>query len=148
MFIRRDTIKRLRHHLESGNLLNTSIRMAGIRSTQTLHAWKLKSNCNRLGRLIELSMLRGQQLRDDNVEEAQYNRLVRGIASGFEYQFYLTNRRTDRWKKVDEYRGHQGAPVLLKPPIINYISVSVTNGKTEVSTQENGNGNGRHLDHV
>lgn len=149
MFIRREIIKKIRKHLEEGNLIGVSRKMSGIRSEQTLEAWKDKSNFNRLGRLIEAARQRGQDVRDDAVEDAQYKRLIEGKASGFEYQFYLTNRRTARWKKITEFGSTQGAPILLKPPVINYISVSVTHGAKEVIQENNnGNGNGRHIEHV
>lgn len=128
MFIRRDTIKMLRKYLESGDLIGVARMKSGIRSTSTLQYWKDKSNCNRLTKLIECARMRGQDMRDDLVEDAQYKRLIDGKASGNEYQFYLTNRRTARWKKLNEFGNTQGAPVLIKPPVINYISVSV---KTE-----------------
>jgi len=125
MFIRREMVKQIRKNLEAGNLIGVSTLKAGVRSSNTRDQWKNKSNCNRLGRLIEGAKQRGQDLRDDAVEDAQYKRLIEGRAAGTEYQFYLTNRRTARWKKLTEFGSTQGAPVLLKPPVINYISVSV-----------------------
>ena len=149
MLIRRDVIKRLRVELEKGNLFGVASRKAGVKSTETIYGWRKKINKDRLTKLIQAAQYRGQQNRDDMVEDAQFKRLVEGRASGSEYEFYLTNRRTDRWKKLNEFGNTAGAPVLIKPPVINYISVSVNNGKTEVVQQvENENGNGRLLDHV
>jgi hypothetical protein len=143
---KREKIHRLRVSLEAGKLMGAALRDAFI-SSAGLCCWKKESNCDRLMKLVCAARDRGQGTRDEIVEDAQFRRLAMGVASGSEYEFYLTNRRTDRWKKLNEFGSTQGAPVLLKPPIINYISVSVTNGKSEVA-QDNGNGNGRHLDHV
>ena len=145
--IRREAIKRLRAALEEGNMMGPALKKAGIRNNNFIGYHNKGMYQDRLKLFFEACRARGQQRRDDIVEDAQFKRLAEGKASGSEYEFYLTNRRTDRWKKLNEFGSTQGAPVLLKPPIINYISVSVTNGKSEV-VQDNGNGNGRHLDHV
>lgn len=143
---KREKIKRLRRSLEAGKIMGPALRDAYL-SSFMLHHWKKECNCDRLWKLICAARERGQEVRNDIVEDAHFRRLASGVASGSEYEFYLTNRRTDRWKKINEFGSTQGAPVLLKPPVINYISVSVNQGKTEV---ENGNGNGnrRHIEHV
>lgn len=148
MYIRRDVIKSIRKSLEAGSLVGVAMRNAGIRSSDTLFRWKHNTNADRLTKLISMAQNRGQQTRDDMVEDAQFKRLVEGRASGSEYEFYLTNRRTDRWKKLNEFGSTQGAPVLIKPPVINYISVSVKVDKNgEVESNSNG-GNGRLLEHA
>ena len=121
---KREKIKRLRKSLENGNLIGVAIREATL-NAMILHDWKKSSHLDRLAKLIGVAQDRGQQVRNDIVEDAQFRRLALGLASGTEYEFYLTNRRTDRWKKIHEFGSTQGAPVLLKPPMINYISVSV-----------------------
>lgn len=153
-FERRAKIKLLRICLEEGKLIGVAMREAGIKSSDTLHQWKKKAKFNRLGVMIELARYRGQEFRDDQVEDAHYKRLIAGQASGNEYEFYLTNRRTDRWKKRNEFAPTDGgAPRITTPPVINYISVSVKSqeeAKVEVTTNghaENGNGNGR-MPHV
>lgn len=122
---KREKIKKLRRSLEAGKIMGPALRDAFL-SPATLHVWKHKTNCDRLWKLICAARDRGQDVRNEIVEDAQFRRLASGVASGSEYEFYLTNRRTDRWKKINEFGSSQGAPVLLKPPIINYISVSVT----------------------
>jgi hypothetical protein len=151
MHIRREKIKELRKALEEGNLLGTALRKCKIKSTRTVYAWDEKTTQGRLRKLLEAARERGQGTRDDLVEDAQFKRLVAGMAAGSEYQFYLTNRRTDRWKKTTEFGSTQGAPIIIKPPVINYVSVSVKvdkSGESESNGHVNGNGNGRHLDHV
>lgn len=127
-------IKQLRKHLEDGNLIGTATRKAGIKSPDTLFQWKKKSHFNRLGILIEAARERGQGKRDDMVEDAQFKRLVEGKASGSEYEFYLINRRADRWKKEFQFTGPAGVPLLKAPPTINYISVPVTVVHTSAET--------------
>ena len=145
---KREKIHRLRMSLEAGKLIGAACRDAYM-SGCTLHYWKKFSNGDRLMKMVCVARERGQTIRDEVVEDAHFRRLAMGVASGSEYEFYLTNRRTDRWKKLNEFGSTQGAPVLINPPVINYISVSVTNngnGKPEVAHDENGNG--RLLDHV
>lgn len=154
MLNRTTTIKSLRKNLEAGMLLGIATPKSGIKSPETLARWKKESHENRLGRLIEVARSRGQGRRDDMVEDAQFKRLVEGRASGSEYEFYLINRRPDRWKKEFQFTGPSGAPFLPQAPIINYISVPVTIQTAEtkpiVDDSEphlNGNGNGR-IPHV
>lgn len=139
MYNRTETIRNLRKNLESGMLIGVATRASGIKSPETLWAWKKKSNCGRLGRLVENARSRGQGNRDDQVEDAQFKRLVDGKASGSEYEFYLSNRRAERWKKEFHVSGPNGVPLLSQPPVINYISVPVT-----LQVQENSNVNGHH----
>ena len=146
---KRDKIKALRAALEEGNIMGVACRKAKM-NPMTLCNWKKISHLNRLARFIDACRMRGQERRDDMVEDAQFQRLVTKVASGSEYEFYLTNRRTDRWKKTTEFGATQGAPALLKPPIINYISVSVSAKEPIDVTVENkpSGDNGRAINHV
>lgn len=149
---KREKIKRLRRSLEAGKIMGPSLRDAYLTGWM-LDKWKKQGHSDRLWKLICAARERGQNTRNEIVEDAHFRRLASGQGSGSEYEFYLTNRRTDRWKKVNEFGSNQGAPILLKPPVINYISVSVKVDKAGDVTQDhdNGNGNngnGRHFEHV
>ena len=122
---KRTRIKKFINYLRIGQQMGVALRLSAI-CYPTLHVWKKKSHFDRLAKLIGIAQDIGQQIRNDMVEDAQFQRLVTGVANGSEYEFYLTNRRTERWKKTTEFGSGQGAPVLLKPPVINYISVSVS----------------------
>lgn len=95
-------IKKLRQELEAGNLYSVAIKRAGIRSSETIHRWRKESYCDRLNKFITIAIERCQERRNDIVEDAQFKRLMEGKAVGSEYEFYLCNRKPDRWKKLKD----------------------------------------------
>lgn len=152
MHNRRETIKKLRKSLEDGSILGVAMKESGIKSTDTLFTWRKNTHLNRLSRLIEAARNRGEDTRNDIVEDAFFNRLKSGKATGGEYEYYLEQRHSLRWKKATPLAPVGGVPMLTHAPVINYISVPVTvvkvgngNGhpEQEAVTHDNGNGNGR-----
>lgn len=65
-------------------------------SRTTLYLW-----CQRplIKRYILECERRSDERRDDGVEDGLMKKLINGNASGKEYEFYLTNRRPNRWKQ-------------------------------------------------
>ncbi len=150
---KRDKIRDLIEALKQGNIIGTACKKANL-TYSNLRLFKEHSHFNRLARAMAVAQEMGQTTRDYMVEDAQFKRLAEGRASGSEYEFYLTNRRTDRWKKLNEFGNTAGAPALIRPPQINYISVSVKVDKSGNVEQDsgamggNGNGKPRIADHV
>ena len=143
---RRERIKKLRAELEKGNILGTALKNAGIKDNSFIGYHNKGMYKDRLNRFVESCRQRGQGRRDDMVEDAQFKRLAEGKASGSEYEFYLTNRRTSRWKKTTDFGSTAGAPILIKPPIINYISVSVSSKEPiDVKVENNPDRMGEHV---
>ncbi len=130
---RYEKIHELRHWLEEGQIQGVARISAGIRSSQTLYKWSKEVKFDRLNRLIRAAREVGQETRNGRVEDAFYGRLISGKASGSEYEFYLTNHCRDRWKKDPSLSALPGTgqPVQMKPPVVNYISVTVNNTKPE-----------------
>ena len=122
-FDKRAKIKQIKEFLLEGNLKMVAYKKAGV-SCQTIRRWRLEATDDRLNKLFEMAREIGQGHRDDMVEDSQFKRLVSGKASGSEYEFYLINRKADRWKKTSDHTPPAG-PMLNFKPVINYISVAV-----------------------
>jgi hypothetical protein len=88
-------LKTIRTQCEGGAKLAKSRSEAGISRT-TLFYW-----CQRplIKRYILECEKRSDERRDDGVEDGLMKKLINGNASGKEYEFYLTNRRPNKWKQ-------------------------------------------------
>ncbi len=88
-------LKAIRRQCEDGAKLAKARIGSGISRT-TLFYW-----CQRplIKRYILECERRSDERRDDGVEDGLMKKLINGNASGKEYEFYLTNRRPNRWKQ-------------------------------------------------
>ena len=86
-------LKAIRRQCEGGAKL-TKAREAISRTT--LYLW-----CQRplIKKYILECERRSDERRDDGVEDGLMKKLINGNASGKEYEFYLTNRRPNKWKQ-------------------------------------------------
>ena len=104
MYKKREQIRIIRAGLEAGNLLGKSIAMSKVKCFQTIDDWRHKPARFskfwhlRCDRLLTLCQEKSENKRVDAVEDAQFNRLIKGEASPAEYIFYLCNRRKDKWQ--------------------------------------------------
>lgn len=117
MYNKRKVLHDIRQYMTNGCLLSTAIDKAGVKSEVTILNWRKKSP--RIERYIKACMERSDNKRTDVVEDAFFKKLASGEGSPTDYIFYLTNRRSGRWK-------HQNA-------LIN-VGVNVENNSTHVST--------------
>ena len=97
-------LKAIRRQCEAGDKLSKARIQTGISRT-TLFYW-----CQRtlIKRYILECERRSDERRDDGVEEGLLRKLINGNASGKEYEFYLTNRKPNHWKKDRSDLIHEG----------------------------------------
>jgi len=88
-------LKAIRTQCEGGAKLAKARAEAGISRT-TLFYWSQRPLIKRY--ILECER-RSDERRDDGVEDGLMKKLINGNASGKEYEFYLTNRRPNRWKQ-------------------------------------------------
>lgn len=95
-FERFKRIHTLRKQLERGVYLHDALRISGITKTSYYY---YRSTRPRFIKLVDAASRAGDDFRAYQVEEGQFKKLKNGTASGSEYEFYLTNRRPERWKR-------------------------------------------------
>ncbi len=96
MFNKLRVLKELRKELIKGTQLNVACQRAGLRSDGTLFVWRKRGMINRY---VEACMRRGNEKRTDAVEDGLLKSLMEGRGSAAGYEFYLTNRRPEKWQK-------------------------------------------------
>lgn len=100
MFNKLRVLKSLRKELVGGTQLNVACQRAGLRSDGTLFVWRKRGMINRY---VEACMRRGNEKRTDAVEDGLFKSLIESRGSAAAYEFYLTNRRPEKWKKRSEF---------------------------------------------
>ena len=90
------TLKVLRAELEKGSQMNVAITRAGMRSHGTLLFWRRRKM---IDNYVDECVRRGVEKRTDAVEDGMVKALVEGRGSAAGYEFYLTNKRPEKWQK-------------------------------------------------
>lgn len=121
-------IRQFRKLLEDGYLITHAYTKCGANINSTTVLKKFYS-FNRFETLVFAARARGQVKRNELVEDALFKKLSEGKGSASEYEFYLTQRDPERWKKnIIDVPASQSILERLatNPPVINYISVPVS----------------------
>ncbi len=92
------TIRAVRKLIESGVKYSEACTKV-VRSRQTIVNWRLKYP--RVDRYFKKLIFKNDEILVDKIENVFLKRLEEDRASPVEYIFYLTNRRSDNWKRND-----------------------------------------------
>lgn len=96
MYKKRDAYRIISKELRAGNKLAMALAKTELKSKTTFYTWMNKSP--RLKAWVKGLESLCDERRNMQVEDAFFERLRDGKATGAEYFFYLTNRRPDRWQ--------------------------------------------------
>ena len=116
MYKKSKVLKIIRKEMERGTALDLAINRAGINNRATVHYWR--KNRPLIDRYILKCILNNRDIRDDSVEDAWFKKLIEGRGSAADYEFYLCNRRPNRWKKNNSdllHKGEQNVSVNVYP---------------------------------
>jgi hypothetical protein len=96
MYKKSRVLKELRKELEGGARMGVALKRVGVRSADTLSLWRRRPL---IDRYVDTCVRRGNDRRDDAVEDGFTKKLIEGRGNASDYEFYLTNRRPEQWQK-------------------------------------------------
>ncbi len=99
MYKKSRVLKELRRALLEGAQLKIACVRAGLKNEGTLFVWRKRKM---IDGYVSECMRRGNEKRTDAVEDGLFKSLIESRASAAAYEFYLTNRRPEKWKKRSE----------------------------------------------
>ena len=98
MYKKADTIRAIRKLMEGGTRYTVSCRQI-VKTPQTIENWRNKYP--RVERYFTKLMDKREDRITDGIEDKLADRCLRGEASPAEIIFYLCNRRSHKWKRMD-----------------------------------------------
>ena len=111
MYKKSQVLGALRTEMEAGNKYTVAVKRLKDKqypmlSERTIDLWAEK--IPRVKRYKITLMTRNDNIRDDIVEDGHFKKLAQGKGSAADYEFYLVNRRPNRWKKTNSDLIHKG----------------------------------------
>ena len=88
-------LRKIRNEMQAGNQLGVSIARAGVRSPNTISQWRKRKM---IDRYFDTLMMKSDSKRVSLVEDSFLKKLVEGRASAADYEFFLVNRASEKWK--------------------------------------------------